>query len=250
MQDDGEDERGFLGEPSLKTLAGSKPREQPHYVGHRDRLRERFAATGTEGFADYELLEMLLFRLIPRADTKPVAKALLARFGTLAEVLGAPANRLQEVKGIGPAAALDLKVIAAAAQRMARGEIKSREVLSSWSQVIDYCRAAMAFEQREQFRILFLDKKNALIADEVQQTGTVDHTPVYPREVVRRALELSSTALILVHNHPSGDPTPSRADIEMTRTIIDTAKPLGIAVHDHIIIGKSGHVSMKGVQLI
>ncbi len=252
MQDEGDDdERGFLGEPTLKTLDGRKPRQpQPHYVGHRDRLRERFAATGAEAFADYELLEMLLFRLIPRADTKPVAKALLARFGTLAEVLGAPASRLREVKGIGPTVALDLKVIAAAAQRMARGEIKSREVLSSWSQVIDYCRAAMAFEQREQFRILFLDKKNALIADEVQQTGTVDHTPVYPREVVRRALELSSTALILVHNHPSGDPTPSRADIEMTRTIIDTAKPLGIAVHDHIIIGKSGHVSMKGVQLI
>lgn len=250
MQEDGGEERGFLGEPSLKSLAGQKSREQPHYVGHRDRLRERFAATGAETFADYELLEMLLFRLIPRTDTKPVAKALLARFGTLAEVLGAPAGRLQEVKGIGPTAALDLKVIAAAAQRMARGEIKSREVLSSWSQVIDYCRAAMAFEQREQFRILFLDKKNALIADEVQQTGTVDHTPVYPREVVRRALELSSTALILVHNHPSGDPTPSRADIEMTRTIIDTAKPLGIAVHDHIIIGKTGHVSMKGVQLI
>lgn len=250
MQDDGEDERGFLGEPSLKTLAGRRSREQPHYVGHRDRLRERFAATGAEAFADYEILEMLLFRLIPRSDTKPVAKALLARFGTLAEVLGAPANRLQEIKGIGPTVALDLKVIAAAAQRMARGEIKSREVLSSWSQVIDYCRAAMAFEQREQFRILFLDKKNALIADEVQQTGTVDHTPVYPREVVRRALELSSTALILVHNHPSGDPTPSRADIEMTKTIIDTARPLGIAVHDHIIIGKTGHVSMKGVQLI
>jgi DNA repair protein RadC len=253
MQEDSEDERGFLGEPSLKTIAVRKLRErepQPHYVGHRDRLRDRFAAGGAESFADYELLEMLLFRLIPRSDTKPVAKALIARFGTLAEVLGAPVSRLKEVKGIGPTVALDLKVIAAAAQRMARGEIRNREVLSSWSQVIDYCRAAMAFEQREQFRILFLDKKNALIADEVQQTGTVDHTPVYPREVVRRALELSSTALILVHNHPSGDPTPSRADIDMTRTIIETAKPLGIAVHDHIIIGKSGHVSMKGVRLI
>lgn len=253
MKDDPDDERGFLGEPSLKPLAPRKQRErapQPHYVGHRDRLRERFAAGGGETFADYELLEMLLFRLIPRADTKPIAKALLARFGTLAEVLGAPASHLQEVKGIGPAVAIDLKVIAAAAQRMARGEIKRREVLSSWSQVIDYCRAAMAFEPREQFRILFLDKKNALIADEVQQTGTVDHTPVYPREVVRRALELSATALILVHNHPSGDPTPSRADIDMTRTIVETAKPLGIAVHDHIIIGKSGHVSMKGVRLI
>src|SRR5690606_27150302 len=188
--------------------------------------------------------------LIPRADTKPVAKALLARFGTLAQVLGAPEHLLREVKGGGPAVALDLKVIAAAAQRMLRSEIKGRQTLSSWMQVFDYCRAAMAFEEREQFRILFLDKKNALIADEVQQTGTVDHTPVYPREVVRRALELSATAIILVHNHPSGDPTPSRADIEMTREIIEAGKRLGIVVHDHIIIGKNGHASMKGLQLI
>ena len=165
-------------------------------------------------------------------------------------MLGAPAARLQEVKGVGAAVALDLKVVAAAAKRMARGEIKGREVLSSWEQVLDYCRAAMAFEEREQFRILFLDKKNALIADEVQQTGTVDHTPVYPREVIRRALELSSTAIILVHNHPSGDPTPSRADIEMTKTIVETGRPLGIAVHDHIIIGKKGFASMKGLKLI
>jgi DNA repair protein RadC len=196
------------------------------------------------------LLELLLFRSIPRADTKARAKALLKRFGSLAEVFGAPEHLLREVEDIGEAAALDLKVVAAAAQRMMRGEIKDREVLSSWTQVLDYCRAAMAFEDREQFRILFLDKKNALIADEVQQTGTVDHTPVYPREVVRRALELSATAIILAHNHPSGDPTPSRADIEMTKTIIATAKPLGIAVHDHIIIGKKGVASMKGLLLI
>ena len=193
---------------------------------------------------------MLLFRSIPRADTKQRAKALLKRFGSLAEVLGAPHHLLTEVDNIGDAAALDLKIVAAVAQRMVKSEIKGREVLSSWNNVLDYCRAAMAFEEREQFRILFLDKKNALIADEVQQTGTVDHTPVYPREVVRRALELSATALILVHNHPSGDPTPSRADIDMTRTIIETAKPLGIAVHDHIIIGKKGHASMKGLLLI
>jgi DNA repair protein RadC len=175
---------------------------------------------------------------------------LLKRFGSLAEVLGAPERLLREVDDIGESAALDLKIVAAAALRMARSEIAGREVLSSWNQVIDYCRAAMAFEEREQFRILFLDKKNALIADELQQTGTVDHTPVYPREVVRRALELSATALILVHNHPSGDPTPSRADIDMTKTIIETARPLGIAVHDHIIIGKKGHASMKGLLLI
>ena len=214
-------------------------------------MRERFASSGSgDAFADYELLELLLFRLIPRADTKPLAKALLTRFGSLSEVLGAPAARLKEVKGVGEAVAFELKVVAAAAKRMARGEIQGREVLSSWEQVLDYCRAAMAFEEREQFRILFLDKKNALIADEVQQTGTVDHTPVYPREVIRRALELSSTAIILVHNHPSGDPTPSRADIEMTKTILETGRQLGIAVHDHIIIGKKGFASMKGLMLI
>ncbi|TIW44669.1 MAG: JAB domain-containing protein, partial [Mesorhizobium sp.] len=224
--------------------------EQPHYHGHRDRLRERFTAAGADALPDYELLELLLFRLIPRVDTKPIAKALLARFGTFAEVLGAPVNLLQEVKGIGPSVAVDLKVIAAAAQRMARGEVHGREIVSNWTQLLDYCRSAMAFENREQFRVLFLDKKNGLIADEVQQVGTVDHTPVYPREVVKRALELSASAIILVHNHPSGDPTPSRADIEMTKQIIETAKPLGIGVHDHIIIGRKGNASMKGLLLI
>jgi DNA repair protein RadC len=250
--DDQDSERGFLGEQPLQPLARADTgaADRPHYLGHRDRLRERFSASGHAALPDYELLELLLFRLIPRADTKPVAKALLARFGTLAEVLGAPERLLREVKGIGPAVAFDLKVIAAAAQRMLRSEIKAKQTLSSWMQVIDYCRAAMAFEEREQFRILFLDKKNALIADEVQQTGTVDHTPVYPREVVRRALDLSATAIVLVHNHPSGDPTPSRADIEMTKEIIEAGKRLGITVHDHIIIGKKGHASMKGLMLI
>jgi DNA repair protein RadC len=250
MAEEREGERSFLGEAPPQALAKGKPTEKPHYHGHRDRLRERFASGGAEALADYELLELLLFRCIPRADTKPIAKALLARFGSLAEVLGAPAHLLREVDGVGPSVALDLKLVASAARRMTHGEIKGRQILSSWNQVITYCRAAMAFETREQFRILFLDKKNALIADEVQQTGTVDHTPVYPREVVRRALELSATAVVLVHNHPSGDPTPSRADIEMTKTIIETAKPLGISVHDHIIIGKSGHASMKGLQLV
>ncbi|MER8582292.1 DNA repair protein RadC [Mesorhizobium sp. M1423] len=244
-----DDERAFFPEKPVRSPAKAVAADKPQYFGHRDRLRERFAA-GPNTLPDYELLELLLFRLIPRADTKPVAKALLARFGTLAEVLGAPVERLQEVKGIGPAVALDLKVVAATAQRMARGEIAGRELLSTWTQVLEYCRSVMAFEEREQFRILFLDKKNALIADEVQQVGTVDHTPVYPREVVRRALELSATAIILAHNHPSGDPTPSRADIEMTKLIIETAKPLGIAVHDHIIIGRKGHSSMKGLLLI
>ena len=251
MTTDSDDERSFFGEQPMKPVAKAKPATAAkHYHGHRDRLRGRFEEGGAAVLADYELLELLLFRSIPRADTKPIAKALLARFGTFAEVLGAPVALLQEVKGVGPSMALDLKAIGAAGQRAALSEIKGREVLSSWGKVIDYCRAAMAFEEREQFRILFLDKKNALIADEVQQTGTVDHTPVYPREVVRRALELSASAIVLVHNHPSGDPTPSRADIEMTRLIIDTAKPLGISVHDHIIVGKSSTASMKGLALI
>ena len=171
-------------------------------------------------------------------------------FGSLAEVIAAPAGRLGEVKGLGPTAAADIKLIHAAALSLTGSEMRRKTVLGSWSQVLDYCRAAMAFEEKEQFRLLFLDKKNQLIRDEVQQVGTVDHTPVYPREVVKRALELSSTAIILVHNHPSGDPTPSRADIDMTKTIIDIATPLGIQVHDHIIIARDGHASLKGLQLI
>jgi DNA repair protein RadC len=255
MGSDEIDERGLFAEgPASPPLTRPAPKSsgsaKPHFHGHRDRLRQKVRASGAGALADYEILELLLFRFVPRADTKPRAKALLERFGTLAEVLGAPAHLLAEVKGIGPAVAFDLKLVAMAAERMLQSQIRGRQVLASWAQVIDYCRAAMAFEPREQFRILFLDKKNALIADEVQQTGTVDHTPVYPREVMRRALELSATAIILVHNHPSGDPTPSRADIDMTRTIADTAKPLGIAVHDHIIIGKNGHSSLKGLQLI
>ncbi len=230
---------------ALKEKSGN----MPHYHGHRERLRQRFKS-GEEGLADYEMLELLLFRSIPRRDTKPIAKQLINRFGSLAEVLGAPEKLLAEVTGLGAASATDLKIIAAAASRMLKGEIRGKQILGSWSAVIDYCRASMAFEEREMFRILFLDKKNALIADEVQQTGTVDHTPVYPREVVKRALELSSTAIILVHNHPSGDPTPSRADIEMTKTVMNTAKPLGVTLHDHIIVGKDGHVSMRGLKLI
>jgi DNA repair protein RadC len=231
-----------------KKRAVSEKAPSPH-AGHRDRLRARLADAGPDALADYELLELLLFRSIPRRDTKPLAKALIARFGSFGAVLGADPKRLAEVPGVKDAVAADLKAVAAAAQRMLKGEIAAREVLSSWNAVIDYCNAAMAHESREQFRILFLDKKNVLIADEVQQVGTVDHTPVYPREVMRRALELSATALILVHNHPSGDPTPSRADIEMTHKIAETGKTLNIAVHDHVIIGKTGHVSLKGLGL-
>ncbi|NVO12793.1 MAG: DNA repair protein RadC [Rhodoplanes sp.] len=222
----------------------------PHYHGHRDRLRARFREAGSDAVTDYELLELVLFRALPRRDVKPLAKALIARFGSFAEAVAAPPQRLAEVPGLGEAAITEIKIVQAAAQRIARGEVKRRTVLSSWSAVLDYCRTAMAFADKEQFRILFLDKRNQLIADEVQQVGTVDHTPVYPREVVKRALELSATAVILVHNHPSGDPTPSRADIQMTQAILDVAKPLGIAVHDHIIVGKDGHASFKGLRLI
>jgi DNA repair protein RadC len=222
----------------------------PHYLGHRERLRARFRESGPDAVTDYELLELVLFRAIPQRDIKSLAKELIARFGSFAEVLAAPPQRLAELKGIGEAAITDLKIVHAAAGRLARGKVKKRPVLSSWSAVLEYCRTTMAFAEKEQFRVLFLDKRNQVIADELQQTGTVDHTPVYPREVVKRALELSATAIILVHNHPSGDPTPSRADIQMTQSIIDIAKPLGISVHDHIIVGKEGHASLKGLRLI
>jgi DNA repair protein RadC len=222
----------------------------PHYYGHRERLRERFREAGADAVSDYELLELLLFRALPRRDIKPLAKALLETFGSFAEVITAPPSRLDEVKGLGDAAVTELKIVQAAASRLLRGQVRKRPVLSSWSTVLDYCRSAQAFSDREEFRVLFLDKRNQLIADELQQVGTVDHTPVYPREVVKRALELSATAMILVHNHPSGDPTPSRADIQMTQQIIAVAQPLGIGVHDHIIVGKDGHASLKGMKLI
>jgi len=229
---------------------GDPTTAQPHYHGHRERLRERFRSVGPDALSDYELLEAVLFRALPRRDVKPLAKTLIATFGSFAEVISAPVARLAEVKGLGDASITEIKIVQAAASRLLRGEVKKRPALSSWSAVLDYCRSAQAFAEKEQFRILFLDKRNQLIADEVQQTGTVDHTPVYPREVVKRALELSATAVILVHNHPSGDPTPSQADIQMTKQIIDVAGPLGIAVHDHIIVGKDGHASLKGLRLI
>jgi DNA repair protein RadC len=237
--------------PDQKPASGRGAAEAaPHYHGHRERLRDRFREAGTDALSDYELLELLLFRAQPRRDLKPIAKALLEKFGSFAEVITAPPSRLAEVNGIGDAAITELKIVQAAASRLLRGEIKKRAVLSSWSAVLDYCRTAQAFADREEFRVLFLDKRNQLIADEVQQTGTVDHTPVYPREVVKRALELSATAIVLVHNHPGGDPTPSRADIDMTKQIVDVARGLGIEVHDHIIVGKQGHASLKGLKLM
>jgi DNA repair protein RadC len=225
-------------------------RDDPHYHGHRERLRARLMEVGGDALPEYELLELVLFLSIPRKDVKPLAKELLRRFGSFSEVLSAPPQRLRELDGLGDTAVANLKIVEAAARRFAKGAVAKRPVLSSWSAVLDYCRAAMAFGEKEQFRLRFLDKRNALIADEVQQSGTIDHTPVYPREVVKRALELSASALILVHNHPSGDPSPSAADIRMTKEIAEVAKPLGITVHDHIIVGRDGHASLKGLRLI
>ena len=222
----------------------------PLHAGHRQRLRDRFRKAGAEALPDYELLELVLFSALPRRDTKSLAKRLIARFGSFAEVVTAPERRLKEVEGVGESVVTELKLVRAAALRMMRSEIMQRPTLSSWAQVLDYLRAAQGFEHREQFRVLFLDKKNHLIADELQQQGTIDHTPVYVREVVKRALELSATAIVLVHNHPSGDPAPSRADIEVTKQIVAAAKPLGIAIHDHIIVGRDGHASFRALKLI
>ena len=235
---------------SSDTPKKSATAETPHYHGHRERLRERFHSAGPDALSDYELLEMVLFTAQPRRDMKPLAKSLLKKFGSFAEAVHAPETLLREVDGIGDASINQLRLIAAAASRIAKGQLSQRTLLSSWNDVIAYCRTSMAFADKEQFRLLFLDKRNQLIADEVQQVGTVDHTPVYPREVIKRALELSATAVLLVHNHPSGDPTPSSADIQMTRAIIDIAAPLGISVHDHIIVGRNGHASLKGLKLI
>lgn len=224
--------------------------EKPHYTGHRQRLRQRLMAAGPEALPDYELLELVLFAAQPRQDVKPLAKALLERFGSFAAVIAAPPALLAEVDDVGEAAIATLKVVQAAALRLARDEVMQMPVIASWQKLIDYCRASMAREANEQFRVLFLNRRNELIADEVQQTGTVDHTPVYPREVVKRALELGASAIIMVHNHPSGDTTPSRADIEMTVEVRDAAGKLGILLHDHVIVGRRGHSSFKTLGLL
>ena len=199
---------------------------------------------------DYEMLEMVLFAALPRRDTKPLAKALLKRFGSFAEVIAAPRDRLREIPGVGDSVVSQLKIVEAAAARLAQTRVIGKPALSSWSALLDYCMAAMARAPAEEFRVLFLDRKNVLIADEVQARGTVDHTPVYPREIVKRALEHSASAIILVHNHPSGDPTPSKADIAMTREIAQAAKALKIVIHDHLVIGRGGHASFKSLGLL
>ena len=235
--------------PAAGHNSGEAAPETPHYWGHRARVRERVMKSGVEALADYELLELLLFYAIERIDTKPLAKRLLERFGTLGDVFAAEPAQLREFE-IDQKTLILFRTAREAGRRLAERKVKDMPVLTNWQQLIDYCHAALAHEKTEQFRILFLDRKNVLIADEVQQRGTIDHTPVYPREVVKRALALNAAALILVHNHPSGDPKPSREDIEMTREIKAAAGALGIAIHDHLVIGRKGHASFRSLGLL
>ena len=225
-------------------------KDKPHYHGHRDRLRARFAEGGVTALADYELLELYLFNSIPRRDVKPLAKDLIDKFGSFAVVVSAPVERLTEVKGISEKTALDLSFIKAAATKLGQQSVMDKPILSSWTALLNYVRSVMQFEGKEQFRVLFLDRKNRLIADEILGQGTVDRAPVYPREVIKRALDLNSTAIILTHNHPSGDPTPSQSDIKMTNSIVDAAKAIGVVVHDHLIIGRNDITSFKSEGLL
>lgn len=230
-------------------MTAARKMEQPHYKGHRDRLRDRFAKT-PDALADYELLELVLFLAIPQKDVKPLAKDLIKRFGSLTEIMNAPIDELVKVEGIKDKTALALKSITALSHRALKNELIDKPVLNSWTRLMDYCTATMAHETKEHFRILFLNKKNELIADEIQGSGTVDHTPAYPREIMKRALDLGATALILMHNHPSGDPKPSQADVDMTQLIIRAAEPFNIVIHDHVIISKNGYSSFKNLGLI
>lgn len=223
---------------------------RPHYHGHRDRLRARFAEAGGKGLADYEILELILFRAIPQRDVKPLAKQLLARFGDVGRVCAARTDQLTEIKGISGKVALELNLFQEVATRIAREQVTGRAVISSWSALLDYVRAALQNASTEEFRVLFLDKKNRLLADEFQAHGTVDHAPVYPREVIKRAIALDASAIILVHNHPSGDPTPSQADIDMTRQVIEIGRPLSIVVHDHLVVGRDKVASFKQLGLM
>jgi DNA repair protein RadC len=224
--------------------------QRPHYWGHRERLRQRFLAGGHAAMPEYELLELVLFNAIPRIDVKPLAKQLLATFGDLNGVIAAPEARLMQIPGVTPRVHLQLKILEAVAHRMARAKVMQRSVLGSWDDLMTYCKTVMAYRETEQFRILFLDRKNILIADEEQARGTVDHVPVYPREVAKRALELNASAIILVHNHPSGDPTPSQADIDMTEQIELACQAIGVVVHDHVIIGRATDASFRSLGLL
>ena len=241
----------FTGDEALETSPVPTAARQPSYIrDHRKRLRDRFLTGGADALPDYEMLELVLFRAIPRRDVKPLARLLLETFGDFNRVISAPPQRLADINGVGEAVVTELKIVEAAAQRLARSRVMERHVVSSWQQLIDYCHTTMAHRETEQFRVLYLDRKNILIADEAQSQGTVDHVPVYPREVVKRALELNASALILVHNHPSGDPTPSQDDIDMTAMIEAAARALGLTLHDHIIIGKSRELSFRSEGLL
>lgn len=235
---------------SARARATSAAKPAPHFHGHRDRLRARFAEAGPGALSDYEVLELILYRAVPRIDTKPLAKALLARFGDLAGVFGAEAREIQNVEGAGASVAADIKAIQAAMERVRLAEAKARPVVSSWSSLVAYCKTALQHEAREQVRVLYLDAKNQIILDEIHSTGTVSQSSVYPREIVRRALELSAASLILVHNHPSGDSRPSAADVDITRALIAAAQTMGISVHDHLVIGRNGTASFKALGLI
>lgn len=241
----------LFGDPDeAQPVAVSADRLPSYIADHRKRLRSRFMTGGAEAMPDYELLELILFRALPRQDVKPLAHRLIEVFGGFGQVLSAPVPRLMEVTGVGEAVVQELKIVEAAAQRLARSRVLQRPVLSSWQVLLDYCHTTMAHRTTEQFRVLFLDRKNVLIADEEQARGTVDHVPVYPREVVKRALELDASALILVHNHPSGDPTPSQADIAMTEQIRHAAEALGLVLHDHLVIGKGRELSFRAEGLL
>lgn len=244
------DLRVLRGENKKMTEAEKKESNTPHYFGHRDRLRKRFLTGGPDALPDYELLELVLFMAIPRRDVKPLAKQLLSRFGNLAGVLNAPVADLKKCDGLSDNTVTALKAIQASAFRMMKQEVMNRPVLNSWPRLMSYCAATMAHEQKEHFRILFLNKKNELIADEIQQTGTVDHTQAYPREIIKRALELGATAIILCHNHPSGDATPSEDDIDMTYAIRAAAEPFRIVLHDHLIVARNGTKSFKTMGLL
>jgi DNA repair protein RadC len=224
--------------------------DEPHYHGHRDRLRQRLFESGAGSLKDYELLEVLLWAANPRQDTKPIAKELIDKFGSLGAVMSAPLDALREVKGVKDTGAAQIAVVREAALRLLRAEAQEQPVLSSWQKLVEYCQARLQFEAIENFHILFLDRKNKLIRDERQQHGTVDHTPLYPREVVKRALELGASAIILVHNHPSGDPTPSKADVEVTKEVAKAAALLGVTLHDHLIIGRGKHTSLRSLGVI
>lgn len=227
-----------------------KDTNKPHHLGHRQRLRARFLESKKGSLPDYELLEIILFSASPRADVKPLAKELINVFGSFPKVLNATKDELMRVKGVNEAVIANLKVVQDAAERLLKEDVKEQPILQSWSSLLNYCRASMGHLKKEQFRIVFLNTKNMLIADELQEAGTVNQTPVYPREVVKRALELEASAIILVHNHPSGDVTPSKADIEITKQIIRAAEPLGVKVHDHLIIGANKHYSFRSNMLI